>query len=205
MPRCLHEAVVHAMPCHALFCALCDLLCVKLQTNLHCVQEHTEAAEPCLLSVLGYVGRDISNRSLHVYLCKVHMPQETVYAGNNAVVCEFTSLSSCQSSIAHNKCLQDTTPLRQGISLLGERLYEEALAVFTEGLDIAQRAVLGDRVLSTFHDHVAHTILQLRQQRACHQFLLVCLPCKCTLLWSYSGSHMLLVRLYASELTVCWW
>lgn len=42
-----------------------------------------------------------------------------------------------------------------------------------EGLHIAQKAALGDRVLSTFHDHVAHTILQLRQQRACHSFLLV--------------------------------
>ena len=57
--------------------------------------------------------------------------------------------------------------------MLGERLYEEALSVFMEGLDIAQKERLGERVLSTFHDHVAHTILQLRQQRACHQFLLV--------------------------------
>lgn len=44
-----------------------------------------------------------------------------------------------------------------------------------EGLGIAQKEALGERVLSTFHDHVAHTILQLRQQRACHQFLLVCI------------------------------
>ena len=61
------------------------------------------------------------------------------------------------------------------MSLLGERQYEEALSVFMEGLGIAQKEVLGERVLSTFHDHVAHTILQLRQQRACHQFLLVCI------------------------------
>jgi len=35
---------------------------------------------------------------------------------------------------------------------------------------------LGERVLSTFHDHVAHTILQLRQQRALHIYTLVLLP-----------------------------
>ena len=59
------------------------------------------------------------------------------------------------------------------MSLLGERQYEEALDVFMEGLGIASRQHLGDRVLSTFHDHVAHTILQLRQQRALHTFTLV--------------------------------
>ena len=64
----------------------------------------------------------------------------------------------------------------QGVSLLGERQYEEALDVFMEGLGIATRQRLGERVLSTFHDHVAHTILQLRQQRALHIYTLVCLP-----------------------------
>jgi len=59
------------------------------------------------------------------------------------------------------------------VSLLGERQYEEALDVFMEGLSIATRQRLGERVLSTFHDHVAHTILQLRQQRALHTFTLV--------------------------------
>lgn len=63
------------------------------------------------------------------------------------------------------------------MSLLGERLYEEALGVFMEGLVIAERQRLGDRILSTFHDHVAHTILQLRQQRAVHNFSLVSFPC----------------------------
>lgn len=63
------------------------------------------------------------------------------------------------------------------MSLLGERLYEEALDVFMEGLVIAERQRLGDRVLSTFHDHVAHTILQLRQQRAVHNFNLVSFAC----------------------------
>ncbi|KAL3139910.1 hypothetical protein ABBQ38_004202 [Trebouxia sp. C0009 RCD-2024] len=57
-----------------------------------------------------------------------------------------------------------------GVSLLGERLYEEGLDVFMEGLVLAERQRLGDRVLSTFHDHVAHTILQLRQQRVIHHF-----------------------------------
>ncbi len=61
----------------------------------------------------------------------------------------------------------------QGVSLLGERQYEEALDVFMEGLGIATRQRLGERVLSTFHDHVAHTILQLRQQRALHVYTLV--------------------------------
>jgi len=60
--------------------------------------------------------------------------------------------------------------------LLGERQYEEALDVFMEGLGIATRQRLGERVLSTFHDHVAHTILQLRQQRALHIYTLVFLP-----------------------------
>jgi len=64
----------------------------------------------------------------------------------------------------------------QGVSLLGERQYEEALDVFMEGLGIATRQRLGERVLSTFHDHVAHTILQLRQQRALHIYTLVLLP-----------------------------
>ena len=64
----------------------------------------------------------------------------------------------------------------QGVSLLGERQYEEALDVFMEGLGIATRQRLGERVLSTFHDHVAHTILQLRQQRALHIYTLVFLP-----------------------------
>ena len=59
------------------------------------------------------------------------------------------------------------------MSLLGERQHEEALDVFMEGLVIAERRYLGDRILSTFHDHVAHTILQLRQQRALHTFALV--------------------------------
>ncbi|KAL0031777.1 hypothetical protein WJX79_006804 [Trebouxia sp. C0005] len=59
-----------------------------------------------------------------------------------------------------------------GVSLLGERQYEEALDVFMEGLGIATRQRLGERVLSTFHDHVAHTILQLRQQRALHIYTL---------------------------------
>ena len=63
------------------------------------------------------------------------------------------------------------------MSLLGERLYEEALDVFMEGLVIAERQRLGDRVLSTFHDHVSHTILQLRQQRAIHNFNLVSFAC----------------------------
>lgn len=63
------------------------------------------------------------------------------------------------------------------MSLLGERLYEEALDVFMEGLVIAERQRLGDRILSTFHDHVAHTILQLRQQRAVHNFNLVSFAC----------------------------
>ncbi len=60
--------------------------------------------------------------------------------------------------------------------MLGERQYEEALDVFMEGLGIATRQRLGERVLSTFHDHVAHTILQLRQQRALHIYTLVLLP-----------------------------
>ena len=63
--------------------------------------------------------------------------------------------------------------LLQGVSLLGERQYEEALDVFMEGLVIAERQRLGERVLSTFHDHVAHTILQLRQQRALYTHALV--------------------------------
>ena len=63
------------------------------------------------------------------------------------------------------------------MSLLGERLYEEGLDVFCEGLLIAESQRLGDRVLSTFHDHVAHTILQLRQQRAVHNFTLVSDSC----------------------------
>ena len=46
-----------------------------------------------------------------------------------------------------------------------------------EGLVIAERQRLGDRILSTFHDHVAHTILQLRQQRALHNFSLVSFAC----------------------------
>ena len=61
----------------------------------------------------------------------------------------------------------------QGVSLLGQREYEEALEVFMEGLCIAKTQPLGERVLSTFHDHMAHTILQLRQQRALHSFTLV--------------------------------
>lgn len=63
------------------------------------------------------------------------------------------------------------------MSLLGERLYEEALDVFMEGLVLAERQRLGERVLSTFHDHVAHTILQLRQQRVIHDFNLVSYCC----------------------------
>lgn len=63
--------------------------------------------------------------------------------------------------------------LLQGVSLLGQREYEESLQVFMEGLAIADKQHLGERVLSTFHDHVAHTILQLRQQRALHTFTLV--------------------------------
>ena len=62
----------------------------------------------------------------------------------------------------------------QGVSLLGQREYEEGLEVFMEGLAIAKKQRLGERVLSTFHDHVAHTILQLRQQRAHHSYVLVC-------------------------------
>lgn len=75
------------------------------------------------------------------------------------------------------------------MSLLGERLYEEALDVFMEGLVIAERQRLGDRVLSTFHDHVAHTILQLRQQRAVHNFNLVSFACCHTHLTSGACQH----------------
>ena len=89
----------------------------------------------------------------------------------------------------------------QGVSLLGERQYEEALDVFMEGLVIAERQRLADRILSTFHDHVAHTILQLRQQRALHTFALVSSPwlhC-CTV---HASSH-LEVLIYAISEKVC--
>ncbi len=73
--------------------------------------------------------------------------------------------------------------------MLGERQYEEALDVFMEGLGIATRQRLGERVLSTFHDHVAHTILQLRQQRALHIYTLVFLSLSLSLSHTFSHSQ----------------